>query len=114
MEGVTAAARANNIPSANVHFEAFQTATSGDPFTVEIANRGETIEVGSNQTLLEALRDCGLDIPSSCETGNCATCRVNVCEGRIEHRGTGLMESEKGSAMLSCVSRGIGRIVIEA
>jgi ferredoxin len=45
--------------------------------------------------------------------GNCGTCRISVVEGRVEHRGVGLPESEKEEAMLSCVSRGVGRVVVE-
>ncbi|KIW64792.1 hypothetical protein PV04_09701 [Phialophora macrospora] len=101
------------ISSENLHFESFAVATSGDPFVAELADSGRTLEVDGEKTLLDALREAGLDIPSSCEAGNCGTCRIGVKSGRIEHRGTGLMEDEKGSAMLSCVSRGIGTIVLE-
>jgi ferredoxin len=59
------------------------------------------------------LRDAGLEVSSSCEVGNCGTCRVEVLKGRIDHRGSGLMDWEKGTAMLSCVSRGIGSIVVD-
>jgi MOSC domain-containing protein YiiM/ferredoxin-NADP reductase len=101
------------MSSDNLHFESFAVATSGDPFVAELADSGRTLEVEGEKTLLDALREAGLDIPSSCEAGNCGTCRVGVKSGRIEHRGTGLMEDEKCSAMLSCVSRGIGTIVLE-
>ncbi|KAJ9634466.1 hypothetical protein H2204_006291 [Knufia peltigerae] len=97
----------------NLHFEQFEVATSGDPFTAELADSGLTVDVPGERTLLDALREAGLDVPSSCEAGNCGTCRVVVKSGRIEHRGTGLMEDEKSSSMLSCVSRGIGTIVLE-
>jgi len=40
---------------------------------------------------------------------------VGVKKGRIDHRGTALLdlEKEEGNAMLSCVSRGIGHIILE-
>jgi MOSC domain-containing protein YiiM/ferredoxin-NADP reductase len=101
------------ISPASLHFEQFEVATSGDPFTAQLSDSGTQIEVPGEKTLLDALRDAGLDISSSCEAGNCGTCRVGVRSGRVEHRGTGLVESEKGSAMLSCVSRGIGTIVLD-
>jgi len=96
-----------------LHFEKFEISTSGDPFTAQLAESKKKIEVNGEQTLLDALREAGLDVPSSCEAGNCGTCRVGVKGGRIEHRGTGLTEDEKCSSMLSCVSRGIGDIVLE-
>ncbi|KAI1113966.1 PK beta-barrel-protein domain-containing protein-like protein [Nemania sp. NC0429] len=99
----------------DVHFEAFSADTTGDPFEAEVANRegGKVVKVGGEETLLEVLRRCFDDVPSSCEVGNCGTCRVALKSGSVEHRGTALTEEEKSEAMLSCVSRGIGRIVIE-
>jgi ferredoxin len=101
------------IPESSVHIEAFIVATSGDPFTAELKQSNKTVEVGPTQSLLDALKEVGMDIDSSCEVGNCGTCRVEVCEGRVEHRGTGLLEKEKEGGMLSCVSRGVGRIVLD-
>ena len=80
---------------------------------MELAGSKKTLEVKEEQTLLDVLRDAGFEVPSSCEVGNCGTCKVEVCSGRVEHRGTGLIEHEKKSSMLSCVSRGIGKIIID-
>lgn len=115
MSAVSVAAKAHKWPENNVHFETFTIATSGDPFTAELAHSKRSIDVAGKQTLLDALREAGMDLPSSCEAGNCGTCRVGVLKGKIEHRGTGLMQQEKedGSAMLSCVSRGIGAVVLD-
>jgi len=113
MDGVTAVTTALGIPDSHVHFENFSVTTSGDPFTAELRVSKKTVEVEGKETLLEALRKVGMNVDSGCEAGNCGSCRVGVCEGRVEHRGTGLMESEKQDAMLSCVSRGVGRIVLE-
>lgn len=108
--------RAAGIAPEEVHFEAFQADTGGDPFEAVVANRkDEVVTVGGEETLLEVLqRRFGVDeIPSSCEVGNCGTCKVKLSSGRVDHRGTALLEEEKAASMLSCVSRGIGRIAIE-
>ena len=96
-----------------IHYEAFQADATGDPFTVELQRSKKILKVEGDKTLLETMREAGLEVDSSCETGNCGTCKVDVCEGKVEHRGTSLLEEEKGKAMLSCVSRGVGRIVID-
>ena len=96
-----------------MHVEAFTVATSGDPFTAELKQSGKTVEVGATESLLDALKAVGMDIDSSCEVGNCGTCRVDVCGGRVEHQGTGLLDEEKAGSMLSCVSRGVGKIVLD-
>ncbi|KAJ5912293.1 hypothetical protein N7504_001176 [Penicillium tannophilum] len=113
MNAVRNTAKKSGFPERNVHFESFQASTTGDPFTAELAESKEKVEVMGGESLLDALRAAGFDLPSTCEAGNCGTCRVGVRNGRIEHRGTGLLENEKDSAMLSCVSRGIGHIVLD-
>ncbi|KAI1085143.1 PK beta-barrel-protein domain-containing protein-like protein [Whalleya microplaca] len=114
MEEAVREARRSGLGEDEVHFEAFAADTSGDPFEVEVRNRGgRVLKIGEEETLLEVLREHFDDVPSSCEVGNCGTCRVALKCGKVEHRGTALMDEEKDEAMLSCVSRGVGRIVIE-
>ncbi|KXX73857.1 Vanillate O-demethylase oxidoreductase [Madurella mycetomatis] len=106
--------RAHGIPDKEVHFEAFETDVSGDPFEAIVANKGgRVIKVGEEESLLESLQKHFDDVDSSCGVGNCGTCLVRLRDGRVDHRGTALTEDEKATSMLSCVSRGIGRIIIE-
>lgn len=108
--------RAAGLAPDEVHFEAFAADTSGDPFEAVVSNRKKAVvRVGGEETLLEALQKrFGVDeIPSSCEVGNCGTCKIKLMTGRVDHRGTALLDEEKVESMLSCVSRGIGRITVE-
>lgn len=113
MKAVCDTAAELGLPNENLHFESFQVNSTGDPFTVELVESNKELEVAAGDSLLDTLRSAGFDIPSTCEAGNCGTCRVGVRSGRVEHRGTGLLENEKDTAMLSCVSRGIGRIQLD-
>lgn len=113
MDAVTRTARSLDIAPARIHLEQFTVDASGDPFTVELQQSKKVLEVGATQTLLDVLKDVGLDVDSSCEVGNCGSCKVEVCSGRVQHKGTGLLEEEKCGAMLACVSRGVGRIVLD-
>jgi MOSC domain-containing protein YiiM/ferredoxin-NADP reductase len=113
MDGVAAATDFYGIAKENVHYEPFMAETSGSPFTVELAVSDEILHVPAERTLLDVLRDAGIDMPSSCEVGSCGTCLVNVRKGRIQHRGIGLMDTEKENSMLACVSRGVGQIVLD-
>jgi ferredoxin-NADP reductase len=101
------------FPETNISSEAFAVSTSGDPFTVEIESEGKELQVKEEESLLDVLRSAGFDVASSCEVGNCGTCRIGVRKGRVEHRGTGLLEDEKKGMMLSCVSRGVGTLVLD-
>jgi ferredoxin-NADP reductase len=104
------------VPESDIHWEAFSADLTGDPFEVEVSKKGSNkstkMRVEEDETLLEVLQK-HFDVPSSCEVGNCGTCQVKLTCGRVEHRGTGLTDEEKKTTMLTCVSRGIGRIGIE-
>ncbi|KAL3422581.1 MOSC domain-containing protein [Phlyctema vagabunda] len=115
------AVRACNISDDEVHYEAFQAVRGGDPFTFSLKkdedenaeSRKRVFQVKEHETLLEVIRKQGLEVDSSCEVGNCASCKVDVCAGKVEHRGSALSEKDKKGALLSCVSRGIGHLVID-
>lgn len=114
MEAAKAAVEENGLSHEEVHYEAFTADVSGNPFEVVVANRGnKTLQVGEDESLLEVLRREFKDFPSSCEVGNCGTCKISLKSGQVDHRGSALVPEEQNSSMLACVSRGIGRIVLE-
>jgi phthalate 4,5-dioxygenase reductase subunit len=95
-------------PSA-VHFEAFtepaRNAPDDRPFKVRLAKSGDVVDVPVGTTILEALRAHGLDVPSSCESGTCGTCRTRLLSGEAAHRDLVLSEHEHGDTIMVCVSR---------
>ena len=95
--------------SAAVHFEAFSDAdthkATDKPFKVRLARSGDVIDVPITKTILEALRDHGLEVPSSCETGTCGTCRTKLLAGEADHRDLVLAEHERADTIMICVSR---------
>lgn len=115
ISSVIGAAIDAGMAGGEVYYETFTTDSTGDPFTVDVVSTNKTTElnVGSEQSLLEAVRATGLEVASSCETGSCGTCRIVVKEGKIVHRGKGLTTKGQEKEMLSCVSRGQGHIVVE-
>ncbi|KAI9055797.1 hypothetical protein LZ554_000737 [Drepanopeziza brunnea f. sp. 'monogermtubi'] len=100
---------------AEIHYEAFQADNTGDPFSVEVGGQeSRVLDVPGEKTLLQVLREEGMEIDSSCEVGNCGACKVLVRDGVVQHRGSALSAEEKrGGAMLSCCSRGVGMLRIE-
>lgn len=114
MEAVKSAVQECGISPGEVHYEASSADVSGDPFEAKVANKnGKILKVSKDESLLEVLRREYPGIASSCQVGNCGTCKVSLKSGRVDHRGTALLPEEKDSAMLACVSRGIGRVTIE-
>jgi phthalate 4,5-dioxygenase reductase component len=95
--------------STAVHFEAFseaETHKAGDkPFKARLARSGAVLDVPTSKTILEALREHGLEVPSSCETGTCGTCRTKLLAGEADHRDLVLAEHERKDTIMICVSR---------
>ena len=95
-----------------VHFEAFseaETHKAGDqPFRVRLARSGKVLEVPVTKTILEVLRENGLEVPSSCETGTCGTCRTKLLAGEADHRDLVLADHERKDHIMICVSRARG------
>ena len=138
---VLSSAKTLEIDNERLHFEQFTVDASGDPFIVDLAKTKRKVEelrrqnskdvtlsaetpkvelqIPGDMSLLGVMQDAGFMVPSSCEAGNCGTCRVRVLAGKVEHRGTALLEDEKAGfdgedgEMLACVSRGVGRICID-
>jgi phthalate 4,5-dioxygenase reductase subunit len=95
--------------SAAVHFEAFSDAEThkptDKPFKVKLARSGEVLDVPTDKTILEVLRAHGLEVPSSCETGTCGTCKTKLVAGEADHRDLFLPEHERKNNIMICVSR---------
>jgi phthalate 4,5-dioxygenase reductase subunit len=64
--------------------------------------------VPAGTTILEALRAAGLDVPSSCESGTCGTCRTGLIAGEADHRDLVLADDERARNIMVCVSRARG------
>jgi phthalate 4,5-dioxygenase reductase subunit len=97
-------------PGSAVHFEDFGTGggqkrADDAPFTVRLAKSGTRIDVPAGTTILEALRAAGIAVSHSCESGTCGSCRTGLLDGAADHRDLVLMEHEKASHLMVCVSR---------
>jgi ferredoxin len=77
-------------------------------YTVEIQHQGQThtIQVASEQTILQAATDAGIDLPFSCSAGVCTTCAAQIISGEVEQSdGMGLSpELQKEGYALLCVA----------
>jgi len=86
-------------------------------FEVELARSEMVISVQPDQSVLEAVREAGVDHPSSCEMGFCGTCETPVVSGDVDHRDDLFTEAERATcaSMLICVSRskGCSRLVLD-
>ncbi len=96
-------------PASAIHFESFADAAPVKPddkeFIVRIVGSDKAIPVPPGTTILDALRQQGFTLASSCESGSCGTCRTRLLAGEADHRDLVLSESQRGSYIMICVSR---------
>jgi phthalate 4,5-dioxygenase reductase subunit len=106
-------------PPSQVHFESYVDAAAarkpGDrAFTVRFARSGDAFEVPPGVSILDAARARGHDVPVSCESGTCGTCRTRYIAGTPDHRDLVLTDEEKRNLVMPCVSRSnTGELVLD-
>lgn len=111
MDWVLAAARQAGWPEAQLHYEFFAgeavDLSDAGGFQVKLASSGRVIEVRPDQTVVQALAACGVDVPVSCEQGVCGTCLTRVLEGTPDHKDLYLTEEEQAlnDQFTPCCSR---------
>lgn len=87
-------------------------------YELTIEPLGQTIEVEDGQTILDAALRAGIYLPHACCHGLCATCKVQVTDGEIDHGEASTFalmdfEREEGKC-LACCARLESDVVIEA
>lgn len=96
-------------PTDRVHIERFippPLAVDPDarPYTIALARSGAEIAVRAGQTMLAALGDFGIEIPTSCCGGICGACKVGWLGGRPIHRDRVLSPYERERYLMACVA----------
>ncbi len=87
-------------------------------YELTIEPLGQTIEIEEGQTILDAALRAGIYLPHACCHGLCATCKVQVTDGEIEHGQAStfaLMDFEREEKKcLACCATAESDLVIEA
>lgn len=81
-----------NILEENIFTEDFELIRNPEDFIniktqnikLNFEKREHTIEVVKGKSILEAALDAGLNLPYSCQTGNCSTCKGKLLEGSVK------------------------------
>ena len=77
----------------------------GVGFQVKVNSTGAVYDVPNDKSIAAVLREKGIDVPTSCESGLCGTCRTHYLAGTPEHRDYILSEEEKIHEVLICCAR---------
>ena len=79
---------------------------------------GQSVDIDSEQTVLDACLRAGVWLPHACGHGVCGTCKVQVLDGDYDHgeaSNFALMDFERDEGkILACCARAQGDLTIEA
>ncbi|MBL3556359.1 MULTISPECIES: NADH:ubiquinone reductase (Na(+)-transporting) subunit F [Marinobacter] len=87
-------------------------------YELTIEPLGQTVDIEDGQTILDAALRAGIYLPHACCHGLCATCKVQILDGEVEHGEVSdfaLMDFERDEQKcLACCATAEGDLVIEA
>ena len=98
-----------NVPQGHMHVEYFtaaeEAATEGG-YSVVLQRSGREFAIPEGKSILQVLREAGLDVTYSCEEGVCGACETAVVSGTPDHRDNILTdrEREESKTMMICCS----------
>ena len=75
-------------------------------FIVELARSKRELTIPPGKSILQAVREAGIQVPHSCEEGVCGACETRVISGIPDHRDSILTDSERkeNATMMICCS----------
>jgi len=106
-------------PQDHIHVEYFTpkfTVAQEGGFIVELARSKRELVIPPGKTILQAVREAGIQVPHSCEEGVCGACETRVISGTPDHRDSILTEQERkeSATMMICCSGSKGpRLVLD-
>ncbi len=76
-------------------------------FEVRVASTGKIIHIASGTSVVEALGEHGIEIPTACGMGLCGTCVTGVLDGEPDHRDRvlGADQHKRNDCFTPCCSR---------
>jgi ferredoxin-NADP reductase len=107
------------FPSEHIHVEYFTAAAERSVeggYVVELGRSNREFVIPPGKTILEVLRNAGLDMAFSCEQGICGACETKVISGEPDHRDAILTESERRNSktmMICCSGSKTSRLVLD-
>jgi vanillate O-demethylase ferredoxin subunit len=115
---VVGSAKAHGWPGEQIHLEYFAAApqdhSADGAFEVKLASTGKSYPVAAGQSVVQALREHGIEILTSCEQGVCGTCITRVLDGVPAHRDLYFTDEEKAKndQFTPCCSRASSRTLV--
>jgi vanillate O-demethylase ferredoxin subunit len=78
--------------------------TDSEELVIEIQSTGQKITLTRSESLIDALARSGIEIPTSCQSGLCGTCKTRYISGEVEHGDCILSDAEHQEYLTPCIS----------
>ena len=75
-----------------------------EELVIEIQSTGQKISLTRAESLIEALARSGIEVPTSCQSGLCGTCKTRYISGDVEHGDCILSDAEHQEYLTPCIS----------
>ena len=75
-----------------------------DELVIIVQSTGQKISVTRAESLIDALARSGIDIPTSCQSGLCGTCKTRYISGVVDHGDCILSDAEHLEYLTPCIS----------
>lgn len=111
------------VPSANILSEDFELVRNPEDFNdihtqvvrLKFQHEEHVLEVIKGKSVLEAALDAGIELPYSCQTGNCSTCKATCLDGKLKTIGLGKERSDlaENEYLLCCSHPLTDKVLLE-
>ena len=75
-----------------------------EELVIEVQSNGQKITLTRSESIIDALARSGIDIPTSCQSGLCGTCKTRYISGEVEHGDCILSDAEHQEYLTPCIS----------
>ena len=75
-----------------------------EELVVEILSTGQKISLTRAESIIDALARMGIEVPTSCQSGLCGTCKTRYISGDVDHGDCILSEAEHEEYLTPCIS----------
>jgi len=117
-------------PKGTVHCEYFNAAASpkkklvddelglvaggdiGIGFEIKIASTDAVYSVPNDKSIVQVLKDNGIEVEVSCESGLCGTCVTSYLEGEVDHQDLILSPDQRETTFTPCCSRAKSKVLL--
>ena len=80
------------------------TSADSEELVIEVQSTGQKITLTRSESIIDALARSGIEIPTSCQSGLCGTCKTRYISGEVEHGDCILSDAEHQEYLTPCIS----------